>query len=126
MDTEQAHKKAEELFPYNATEQPLHITEKLRSAFLLGFGIGNEKINNILRIEKYGCNVDYTCDKLNNMKSLIETHLNDNKVVQKSLLELIEIVRSANTDLRDWGHDLRSKLLKIYSIFDKEIGNEIK
>jgi len=120
MDTEQAHKKARELFPFNPNEKS-EATEKLRSAFMMGFGIGNEKMNNIIRIEKYGCKVDYTCDKLNGMKSLIEAHLNDNKVVQKSLLELIDKVRIANSDLRDWGHDLRGKLLKIYNVF-----NEIK
>jgi len=120
MNTEEAQKKSEELFPYNVNESS-HVTDKLRSAFLLGFGIGNEKINNVLRIDKYYCKVDYTCNTLNNMKSLIENNLNDNKDIQNTLLKNIELIRKANNDLRSWGHDLRNKLLKIYIIFDKEI-----
>jgi hypothetical protein len=118
MTTEEINKKAEELFPYNPTISS-QITDKLRGAFLLGYGIGKEKMNDIIRVDKYGCKVDYTCDKLNSMQSLIEFHLNDNKVVQKSLLDLIERVRVANSELRDWGHNLRGKLLKIYNVFNE-------
>ena len=118
MSTEEINKKAEELFPYNSTVTS-HVTEKLRSAFLLGYGIGKEKMNDIIRVDKYGCKIDYTCDKLNSMKSLVEAHLNDNKIVQGSLLQLIERVRISNSDLRDWGHDLRNKLLKIYNVFNE-------
>jgi len=118
MDTEQAHKKARELFPFNPDEKT-EVTEKLRSSFMMGFSIGKEQMNNIIRVEKYGSGVDFTCDKLNSMKSLVEVHLNDNKIVQKSLLDLIERVRVANSDLRDWGHNLRGKLLKIYNVFNE-------
>lgn len=121
MNTEEAHKKSEELFPYKPTESS-HITDGLRKAFLIGFGIGNEKMNNIIKLDKYPCIVNYSCDKLNCMKSLVEHKVTDD-AVRKRLLELIEVVRSANTDLRDWGHELRRKLIKIYNIFDKEIND---
>lgn len=117
MDTQEAHKKAEELFPYSDTEAS-QITDKLRNAFLLGFGIGNEKINNTIRIHKYWCEVEFSCSRIDSLKSMIISNVSK-KTNKDRMLESLEEIRTTNSNLRDWGHDLRRKLIKVYKIFDE-------
>ena len=67
--------------------------------------------------KEYGCEVDYTCGKIDSMRDTIKDYLVGqvalgNEGVLDSLLNNLEGLRKSITELRDWGHDLRYLLLK--------------
>lgn len=79
--------------------------------------------------KEYGCDVDYTCSKIDSMRDVIKDRLVGRQVaagnegVLDSLLNNLEGLRKSITELRDWGHDLRYLLLKTdaetESVFEK-------
>ena len=68
---------------------------------------------------KYPCEVDFTCLHINALKTLIEYHVKDEDVL-KSMFYMLEKIRQGNSDLRDWGHDLRKKLIATENIITSE------
>lgn len=61
--------------------------------------------------KEYGCNVDYTCNKIDSIKDTIKQQIKD-EIISENVLKKLEEIRSSIISLRDWGHDLRYLLLK--------------
>jgi len=72
-----------------------------------------------MKVIKYPCEVDFTCLHINCLQSLIEANIHDESVL-KSMYFQIEKIRKGNSALRDWGHDLRKKLIATENIITVE------
>lgn len=61
---------------------------------------------------KYKCEIDFTCPKLNQIKSIVNGNIED-ETTKQVLNNYIEELRIDIDKLRNWGHNLRKELIKL-------------
>jgi hypothetical protein len=60
-------------------------------------------------LNKYPCTIPFSCVNINQLKSSIEHHAP--KEIVESMIKTLEQIRTANDQLRTWGHEMRVKVI---------------